>query len=135
MSKGAPAAAGAPVSGLHGSAGGRQDQSAAPAPGTLFLVVGPSGAGKDSVIDGLRPLLDGLAFVWARRVITRPADAGGEAHEACEPARFDAIEAAGGFLASWRAHGLAYGLPAALADELRAGRHVVANASRETWSG
>ena len=102
----------------------------APAPGTLFVVVGPSGAGKDSVIDGLRARLDAAHFVFARRVITRPADAGGEAHEACEPARFDELEAAGAFLASWRAHGLAYGLPAALGDELRAGRHVVANASR-----
>ncbi|MCE2692250.1 MAG: phosphonate metabolism protein/1,5-bisphosphokinase (PRPP-forming) PhnN [Rubrivivax sp.] len=98
--------------------------------GTLFLVVGPSGAGKDSVIDGLRARLDPARFVFARRVITRSADAGGEAHEACEPVRFDELEAAGAFLACWRAHGLAYGLPAALGEELRAGRHVIANASR-----
>ena len=108
---------------------------AGPAPGTLFLVVGPSGAGKDSVLDGLRAMLDPAWFVFARRVITRPADAGGEAHEACDLLRFEALEASGEFLVSWRAHGLAYGLPAALRDELRAGRHVLANASRGVVAG
>lgn len=98
--------------------------------GTLILVVGPSGAGKDSLIDGLRARLDPQRFEFARRVITRPADAGGEAHEACEAAVFDQREAEGGFLVSWRAHGLAYGLPASLAAVLQAGRHVIANASR-----
>lgn len=98
--------------------------------GTLILVVGPSGVGKDSLIDGLRARLDPRRFEFARRVITRPADAGGETHEACDAAAFEQLEAAGGFLVSWRAHGLAYGLPASLTGVLRAGRHVIANASR-----
>jgi len=99
--------------------------------GILFVIVGPSGAGKDTLLDGARLRLAGdRRFAFPRRVITRPADAGGEIHLATTPENFDAMEAAGGFLASWRAHDLAYGLPIALMDELAKGRHVVVNASR-----
>jgi len=98
--------------------------------GTLFLVVGPSGAGKDSLMDGLRARLDPDHFVFAKRVITRPADSGGEAHEACTSEVFEQREAAGDFLISWRAHGLAYGLSQGLQHALESGRHVIANGSR-----
>ncbi|MGE3925293.1 MAG: phosphonate metabolism protein/1,5-bisphosphokinase (PRPP-forming) PhnN [Lautropia sp.] len=100
-------------------------------PGIFFLVVGPSGAGKDTLIDGARAVLAGDGrHVFATRVITRPADAGGERHDALDAAAFAAAERAGAFLISWSAHGLYYGLPAALRDELAAGRHVIANGSR-----
>ena len=101
------------------------------APGTLFLVVGPSGAGKDTLIAGARAALEpGGAYVFPRRAITRPAEAGGEDHEALSPEEFAAREAEGGFFATWRAHGLAYGLPACIAAALDSGRNVVANVSR-----
>lgn len=99
--------------------------------GTLFLVVGPSGAGKDSVIDGARRRLDGNASVFfARRVITRPADSGGEEHREISASAFERLEGQGGFALSWRAHGLAYGIPADIERRLAAGTSVVANASR-----
>lgn len=100
-------------------------------PGILFVVVGPSGGGKDTLIDGARAALGhDPRFVFARRLITRPAEAGGEAHEAVNEDTFAALERAGGLLVSWRAHGLSYGLRAELRDELARGRHVIANASR-----
>ncbi|MCL4744354.1 MAG: phosphonate metabolism protein/1,5-bisphosphokinase (PRPP-forming) PhnN [Burkholderiaceae bacterium] len=100
-------------------------------PGIFFFVVGPSGAGKDTLIDGARGVLaSNPRYSFATRAITRPADAGGEPHEAHTVASFDELERGGGFLISWAAHGLRYGLPAALLDEIRAGRHVVANGSR-----
>ena len=96
--------------------------------GVLFLVAGPSGAGKDTLIDSLRPARPDLLF--AKRVVTRDAGAGGEDHDAVSPAEFDALEAKGRFTLSWRAHGMAYGVPIAAAEALAAGRSVVANVSR-----
>lgn len=104
--------------------------AAAPAErrGVLHLVVGPSGAGKDTLIDAVRRRRPDIHA--ARRVITRPADAGGEDHEATSEAAFAARAAAGGFLLSWRAHGLSYGAPATLDAVLRAPSHVLLNVSR-----
>jgi thymidine phosphorylase len=99
--------------------------------GTLYFVVGASGVGKDSLIEGARAALaDNPAYVFARRVITRPADAGGEAHEEVDAERFAVLREAGHFLVHWQAHGLSYGLPSPLREALHAGRHVIANGSR-----
>lgn len=96
--------------------------------GTLFLVVGPSGAGKDTLIAAARAKLD-ARFAFPRRVITRGADPS-EDHEAVDAQSFEARERAGAFALSWRAHGLAYGIPASIAAELERGNDVVANVSR-----
>ena len=98
--------------------------------GTLFLLVGPSGAGKDTLLDGARDMLEGEWFRFPRRVITRPAEAGGEDHEAATDTQFDNMKAQGAFLHHWSAHGLRYGIPADLAQNLAAGINVVVNTSR-----
>lgn len=99
--------------------------------GTLFLVVGPSGAGKDTLLDGARRALDGdPGYVFATRVITRPADSGGEIHEEATEQEFLRRRDRGDFLLFWSAHGLHYGIPLGYAEPLAEGRHVVANVSR-----
>lgn len=99
--------------------------------GVLFLIVGPSGVGKDTLIETARDTLaSDPQFVFAQRVITRPAEAGGEDHEAMSEAEFDRAEETGAFMASWRAHGLAYGIRRQMLDALEAGRNVLVNGSR-----
>lgn len=99
--------------------------------GTLVLVVGPSGAGKDTLIGGAREALAGdPAWVFPRRIVTRPAEAGGEPHVHLSLVAFEQAEVAGAFALSWRAHGLAYGIPGTVRSDLEAGRHVVVNVSR-----
>lgn len=97
--------------------------------GTLFLIVGPSGAGKDTLIAAARGRLP--RYVFPQRTITRPRHAGGEDHIEVGADDFERLEREGGFALSWRAHGLRYGIPASIASELSGGRHVVINVSRE----
>jgi phosphonate metabolism protein PhnN/1,5-bisphosphokinase (PRPP-forming) len=98
--------------------------------GPLILVVGPSGAGKDSLIDGGRgALADDPGIHFVRRTVTRAASSD-EDHDSLSLAEFEAAERAGAFLLSWRAHGLAYGIPASVQALRSDGIAVVANVSR-----
>lgn len=102
------------------------------AQGIFFFVVGPSGAGKDSLIEGARAHLgDTGRYVFARRTITRPTGAPGEDHNGVTEAQFNASATAGEFLVTWQAHGLSYGLPVDLLQVLADGCNVIANGSRK----
>lgn len=67
---------------------------------------------------------------FARRVITRPSDAGGEDFEGIGETEFLARDGAGEFALSWSAHGMHYGIPDAVDAVLLSGRDVLANLSR-----
>lgn len=93
-----------------------------------MLVVGPSGAGKDTLMDAARARLGQCRF--ARRLITRPAMVGAEDHDSCSPAEFEAAVAQGDVALHWQAHGLSYGIPAAALAGVGQGEVVIANVSR-----
>lgn len=95
--------------------------------GRVFAVVGPSGAGKDTLLAGV---CGAGGPYWVRRVITRPASLGGEPYEGVSEAEFARREAAGAFALLWHTHGLAYAIPKAELDIRRTGRDVVFNGSR-----
>lgn len=99
--------------------------------GALVLVVGPSGAGKDTLIAGAKARLAGDArFVFPRRIVTRQAVAALEDHDSVATDVFESQKASGAYALSWEAHGLSYALPIGIEAEMTAGRVVVANVSR-----
>lgn len=101
--------------------------------GLLVAVVGPSGAGKDTLLRLAMAELAGEPRIrLARRVVTRPCDGSSEDHDTLDEAGFAEAEQAGAFALTWRAHGLSYALPAALVDHVKAGDVVVANLSRRS---
>lgn len=96
--------------------------------GRLIAVVGPSGVGKDSVMAGLQRAVPDLHMV--RRVITRPAELGGEDYDAVTDDQFDARLRDGAFALHWGAHGLQYGVPIDVKQTVAQGRDCLVNLSR-----
>jgi ribose 1,5-bisphosphokinase len=99
-------------------------------PGRLILVVGPSGAGKDTLLGLAKSACaEDRAIVFPRRVVTREASAS-EDNAQLSADDFRQALARGDFAMHWEAHGHSYGLPRAIDDDIRAGRSVVVNVSR-----
>lgn len=99
-------------------------------PGRLVLIVGPSGAGKDTLIGLAQAACAGDSNVlFPQRIVTREASSF-ENNEAVSPMRFGQMLAHGDFAFQWEAHGLRYGVPRSIVDDIRAGHAVVVNASR-----
>ncbi|MBU1304657.1 MAG: phosphonate metabolism protein/1,5-bisphosphokinase (PRPP-forming) PhnN [Alphaproteobacteria bacterium] len=99
--------------------------------GALVLVVGPSGVGKDTLIDGARIALENdKRFVFVRRVVTQAGDIELEEHDPLPPQDFAAAEAADRFCLAWDAHNLRYGLPISVDTDIALGKTVVASVSR-----
>lgn len=107
-----------------------------PARGTVIAVVGPSGVGKDSLMDFARQHLSGRTDIcFVRRTITRPKDSVGEDHDAVTAEAFEALARSGAFAVHWKAHGLGYGIPANVYVDLAAGHIVIVNGSRSALDG
>jgi ribose 1,5-bisphosphokinase len=106
------------------------DLTAAIGPGRLVLVVGPSGAGKDTLLGLAKAACaEDRNIVFPRRVITREASAS-EENEEVSTGTFQEALTRGEYAMHWEAHGHCYALSRAIDDEIRAGRTVVANVSR-----
>jgi ribose 1,5-bisphosphokinase len=99
-------------------------------PGRLVLVVGPSGAGKDTLLNLARAACAGdRTIVFPRRIVTREASTS-EDNRQLAPESFRAALTRGEFAVHWEAHEHCYALPRNVDDDIRAGRIVVANVSR-----
>jgi ribose 1,5-bisphosphokinase len=99
-------------------------------PGVLVLVVGPSGAGKDTLLGVAQQMLaSDSSVMFPRRSVTREASAF-ENNETVTPADFDQAVGKGAYALWWRAHDQGYGIPAAIDDEMRLGKVIVINVSR-----
>jgi ribose 1,5-bisphosphokinase len=99
--------------------------------GVFVAVVGPSGAGKDSLLRLAQETLSGdLSYSFVRRVVTRPENED-EAHDTLTHEAFARAQADGAFAVTWSANELFYAIPDSARDDVAAGRVVIANASRE----
>ncbi|MBP1096651.1 ribose 1,5-bisphosphokinase [Bradyrhizobium diazoefficiens] len=107
-----------------------QGEAGAIGPGRLVLVVGPSGAGKDTLLQlAQAACIDDHDVVFPRRVVTRESSAA-EDNIAMSPDEFRRGIDHGDFAVHWDAHGHSYALPLEINDDIRAGRAVVVNVSR-----
>ena len=103
-------------------------------PGRLILIVGPSGAGKDTLLGLAKAACaEDAGIVFPRRAITREASAS-EDNEEVSAGTFQEALSRGDFAMHWEAHGHRYALSRAIDDDIRAGRTVVANVSRTVIS-
>ena len=98
--------------------------------GRLIYLIGPSGSGKDSLLDAAREPMAARGCRIVRRVITRSAEAKGEAAQAVSVERFEQMQAQGAFALSWSANGLHYGIPDEIDQWLADGHDVLVNGSR-----
>lgn len=100
-------------------------------PGPLVMVVGPSGAGKDTLIAGAKAILPtDLPVYFPRRQITRIPDRQAEDHDTLSKKEFAEKRTAGRFALHWQAHGLGYGIASEIDQKLGEGTCVVFNGSR-----
>jgi ribose 1,5-bisphosphokinase len=107
-----------------------RDEAGRIGPGRLVLVVGPSGAGKDTLLRLAQvACADDGGIVFPRRVVTRASSAD-EDNIAVSPDEFRRALDRGDFAVHWEAHGHGYGLPRKIDEDIRAGRAVVVNVSR-----
>lgn len=100
--------------------------------GQLVLVVGPSGAGKDSVLSGAKArFLGNRSVVFPRRFVTRLTNSATEDHVSLTDMEFAIAVADGSFALWWRAHGNFYGIGRSIEGDIAAGAIVAVNCSRE----
>jgi guanylate kinase len=100
------------------------------APGAMLVVIsGPSGVGKDAILEVLQGLpghADHHYVVTCTTRARRPGEVDGQSYHFMEPDQFLALRAAGGLLEANEVHGNWYGTPRQqVAEALGAGRHAI----------
>jgi len=100
-------------------------------PGTLFLIVGNSGSGKDSIISGVieKYPLNLKKIYNPKRYITRPPSKT-EENIHITPIEFKKLSEQGQFAFEWHIYGLDYGIPTKIDEFLLKEHPVIVNVSR-----
>ena len=100
--------------------------------GRLFLLVGNSGSGKDTLIRCVaeRWVRECPALYTPRRYITRPSHPS-EPFISLERDAFARMRTRRSFFLDWVSYGIHYGLPGDISGYLEGGAFVLANVSRE----
>ena len=112
--------------------------------GWFVAIVGPSGAGKDTIINAVHQALkNNPEFLFVRRTITRKAginsfndhddtsqNIGNEDNIGVSLEQFLELSEKASFSLQWFAHGIHYALPIGIVDEVHKGKIVIANVSR-----
>ena len=96
----------------------------------LVYVMGPSGAGKDTLLAFARARTSGSRLLFAHRYITRDATAGGENHVSLSHDEFHVRAELGLFALHWSSHGRHYGIGIEIEGWMERGFTVVVNGSR-----
>jgi len=94
--------------------------------GYLFLVVGPSGSGKDTLIDYVTGK---LPVSKVKRFVTRPPNAF-EDFTSVSVSEFDSMV----FFLKWGSYDKQYGIGSDILDGLKSGKHFIINVSRDVIS-
>jgi ribose 1,5-bisphosphokinase len=98
--------------------------------GRLVLVIGPSGVGKDTLIEAARQHFVGDdSFVFPQRIISRPGTAS-ENNEFVDADVIDRLAKEDAYALHWRAHGHSYAISPRIEADLALGRIVICNISR-----
>ena len=101
------------------------------APGRLIYVMGASGAGKDTVLEGCRRRLDSdEGILVAQRFVTRDTTAEQDGQAFLDRETFRRRQQAGDFSLVWSAHGQHYGISRTLDRALTSGLWILVNGSR-----
>lgn len=99
--------------------------------GRLIYLMGPSGSGKDTVLQRLSQRMGERAHVASRLITRPPTETERDALSVSED-EFRQIERNGGFAMSWQANGLFYGVRwSDIGERLLAESDVLVNGSRE----
>ncbi len=96
----------------------------------LIYLAGPSGSGKDSLLEAARSVLAEQGIEIARRIITRSAESVGEDALGVSPVQFEQLRKQGAFAMNWQANGLCYGIALQIDTWLQQGKSVLVNGSR-----
>jgi phosphonate metabolism protein PhnN/1,5-bisphosphokinase (PRPP-forming) len=98
----------------------------------LIVIVGPSGAGKDTLLSRWQERLGPQAPVrFAQRLIVRPPDPRGEQHEVVTFEALAQLRRADALAFEWQAHGLVYAVRRETLQVLQQGLWLVLNGSRQ----